>query len=42
MIARGGGGMAILGASLVVLVIGILACGDHVPRNRERMIPPNA
>ena len=27
---RGGGGMGILGASIIVLVIGILACADHV------------
>src|SRR6185437_7209197 len=26
----GGGGMGILGASLIVLVIGILACAEHV------------
>ncbi len=30
MIARAGGGVAILGASLIVFVIGIWACGDHV------------
>jgi phosphatidylglycerophosphatase A len=27
---RGGGGMGILGASIIALVIGILACADHV------------
>ena len=26
----GGGGMGVLGASIIALVIGILACGDHV------------
>ena len=26
----GGGGMGILGSSIIVLVIGILACGEHV------------
>src|ERR1700710_475368 len=27
---RGGGGMGILGASIIVLIIGILACADHM------------
>jgi len=27
---HGGGGMGLLGSSIIVLVIGILACGDHV------------
>src|SRR5579872_5792575 len=27
---HGGGGMGLLGASIIVLVIGILACADHV------------
>jgi len=30
MIARNGGGLAVLGASLIAFVIGIWACGDHV------------
>jgi phosphatidylglycerophosphatase A len=32
---RGGGGMGILGASIIVLVIGILACADHVRETRR-------
>src|SRR5258706_16344072 len=36
---RGGGGMGILGASIIVLVIGILACADHV-RQTGRDDPP--
>src|SRR5258707_2108417 len=36
---RGGGGMGILGASIIVLVIGILACADHV-RETGRQDPP--
>jgi len=36
---RGGGGMGILGASIIVLVIGILACADHV-RETGRDDPP--
>ena len=35
----GGGGMGILGASLIALVIGILACADHV-RETGREDPP--
>lgn len=35
----GGGGMGILGASIIVLVIGILACADHV-RETGREDPP--
>jgi phosphatidylglycerophosphatase A len=35
----GGGGMGILGASLIALVIGILACGEHV-RETGRQDPP--
>jgi phosphatidylglycerophosphatase A len=35
----GGGGMGILGASIIVLVIGILACADHV-RETGRQDPP--
>jgi phosphatidylglycerophosphatase A len=27
---HGGGGMGLLGSSIIVLVIGILACGDHL------------
>jgi phosphatidylglycerophosphatase A len=27
---KGGGGMGILGASIIALIIGILACGEHV------------
>ena len=30
MIARAGGGFAVIAASLIVFVIGIWACGDHV------------
>jgi phosphatidylglycerophosphatase A len=36
---RGGGGMGILGASIIALVIGILACADHV-RETGRQDPP--
>jgi phosphatidylglycerophosphatase A len=36
---HGGGGMGILGASIIVLVIGILACADHV-RETGRQDPP--
>jgi phosphatidylglycerophosphatase A len=36
---HGGGGMAILGMAIVVLVIGILACADHV-RATGRDDPP--
>lgn len=36
---RGGGAMGILGASLIALVIGILACADHV-RETRREDPP--
>src|ERR1700722_12982310 len=36
---RGGGGMGILGASIIALVIGILACADHV-RETGRDDPP--
>ncbi|HUE65962.1 MAG TPA: phosphatidylglycerophosphatase A [Rhizomicrobium sp.] len=36
---HGGGAMGILGASLIALVIGILACGDHV-RETGRQDPP--
>ena len=32
---HGGGGMGILAASLIVLVIGILACADHVRETRR-------
>src|ERR1700749_2775477 len=35
----GGGGMGILGASIIVMVIGILACADHVPET-GREDPP--
>src|ERR1700759_449100 len=35
----GGGGMGILGSSIIVLVIGILACADHV-RATGRQDPP--
>jgi phosphatidylglycerophosphatase A len=35
----GGGGMGILGASIITLVIGILACADHV-RETGRDDPP--
>jgi phosphatidylglycerophosphatase A len=35
----GGGGMGILGASIIALVIGILACADHV-RQTGRDDPP--
>jgi phosphatidylglycerophosphatase A len=35
----GGGGMGILGASIIALVIGILACADHV-RETGRQDPP--
>ena len=35
----GGGGMALLGSSIVVLVVGILACADHV-RETGRDDPP--
>lgn len=30
MIAHAGGGWAVVGASLIVFVIGVWACGDHV------------
>jgi phosphatidylglycerophosphatase A len=30
MIARTGGGLAVIAASLIIFVIGIWACGDHV------------
>ena len=36
---HGGGAMGILGASLIALVIGILACADHV-RETRRDDPP--
>ena len=36
---RGGGAMGILGATLIVLIIGILACADHV-RETKRDDPP--
>jgi phosphatidylglycerophosphatase A len=36
---HGGGGMGILGASLIAMVIGILACADHV-RETKREDPP--
>ena len=36
---HGGGGMGLLGASIIVLVIGILACADHV-RETGRQDPP--
>src|SRR5882757_8945047 len=32
---RGGGGMGILGSSIIVLVIGILACADHVRETKR-------
>ena len=35
----GGGGMGILGAAIIALVIGILACADHV-RETGRQDPP--
>jgi phosphatidylglycerophosphatase A len=35
----GGGAMGVLGASLIALVIGILACADHV-RETKREDPP--
>ena len=35
----GGGGMGVLASSIIVLVIGILACGDHV-RETGRQDPP--
>src|ERR1700748_2465608 len=35
----GGGGMGILGSAIIVLVIGILACADHV-REPGRQDPP--
>src|ERR1700750_1986755 len=35
----GGGGMGVLGASIIALVIGILACADHV-RETGRQDPP--
>jgi phosphatidylglycerophosphatase A len=35
----GGGGMGILGASIIAMVIGILACADHV-RETGREDPP--
>jgi phosphatidylglycerophosphatase A len=35
----GGGGMGILGSAIIVLVIGILACGDYV-RETGREDPP--
>ena len=35
----GGGGMALLGSAIIVLVIGILACADHV-RETGRQDPP--
>src|ERR1700679_3230678 len=36
---RGGGAMGILGATLIALIIGILACADHV-RETKREDPP--
>lgn len=36
---RGGGGMGIVGATLIALIIGILACADHV-RETKREDPP--
>jgi phosphatidylglycerophosphatase A len=36
---RGGGAMGILGATLIALIIGILACADHV-RETGREDPP--
>ena len=36
---HGGGGMGILASSIIVLVIGILACADHV-RETGRQDPP--
>ena len=36
---RGGGGMGIVGATLIALIIGILACADHV-RETKRDDPP--
>jgi phosphatidylglycerophosphatase A len=36
---HGGGGMGVLGASIIALVIGILACADHV-RETGRQDPP--
>ena len=36
---NGGGGMGLLGSSIIVLVIGILACADHV-RETGRQDPP--
>jgi phosphatidylglycerophosphatase A len=36
---RGGGAMGILGATLIALIIGILACADHV-RETKRDDPP--
>ena len=35
----GGGGMGVLGSSIIVLVIGILSCGDYV-RETGRQDPP--
>src|SRR4051812_38000677 len=35
----GGGGMGLVGSSIIVLVIGILACADHV-RETGRQDPP--
>ena len=36
---RGGGAMGVLGATLIALIIGILACADHV-RETKREDPP--
>jgi phosphatidylglycerophosphatase A len=36
---RGGGAMGILGATLIALIMGILACADHV-RETKREDPP--
>jgi phosphatidylglycerophosphatase A len=32
---RGGGGMGIIGATLIALIIGILACADHVRETKR-------
>jgi len=32
---RGGGGMGVLGATLIALIIGILACADHVRETKR-------
>ena len=37
---RGGGAMGVLGATLIALIIGILACADHV-RETKRDDPPD-